>query len=156
MKKILYFISGPVPTKEQEAEAAALGALFRNAAIADKTGFVESCDAVAGDVPERYVRFPVVGGEAQQDQPSVLPVTPPAVDIPAQPEVTAEEAVEPEAQQQEQPDATGHVEQLRAALMEKTVKEQREIAKANGIPLPADINTKEEIADYVSKVLAQS
>lgn len=141
MKKILYFISGPVPTKEQEAEAASLGALFRNAAIADKTGFVESCDAVAGDVPERYGRFPLVGSGVRQEQA-------PVVDISAQPEA-----------QQEQPAAADQpmtVEQLRAALMEKTVREQREIAKANGIPLPAEINTKEEIADYVSKVLAQS
>ena len=54
--KILYFVRGGVPTAEQKAEAAGMGAFIRNANVT-ASDFVEHCDAVAGDVPEAYAKF---------------------------------------------------------------------------------------------------
>jgi len=60
MKKILYFVHGGLASSEQKEEALALGAVFRNASITSND-FIERCDAVAGDVPERYQHFPRSG-----------------------------------------------------------------------------------------------
>lgn len=151
MKKILYFVRGGIASPDQKKEAAELGAFIRSASVG-ANDFVERCDAVAGDVPERYKHFPFVGAmEQEAEAPMPLPDVP--ITYASGGIVTADQV----AQQAPQPvDATTHVGEYRIALMGKTVKEQREIAKANGIPLPAEINTKEEIADYVSKALTQS
>lgn len=156
MKKILYFVRGGIASPDQKKEAVELGAFIRNANVG-ANDFVEKCDAVAGDVPEQYGHYPRVGGEERQVEvpvPSIAAtVTPSVVAVPEQAEAQQESTQEQAAPSS---GATGRIEEYRAALMEKTVREQREIAKANGIPLPADINTKEEIADYVSVRLAQS
>ena len=57
MKRILYFINGPVPTEEERLEAESMGAIFRNAR-ASSGDYVETCDAVAGNVPDMYKGFP--------------------------------------------------------------------------------------------------
>lgn len=64
MSKILYFVRGGVASPDQKKEVAELGALIRNANIG-VNDFVEKCDAVAGDVPERYKHYPFVGSEEQ-------------------------------------------------------------------------------------------
>lgn len=64
MSKILYFVRGGVASPDQKKEAAELGALIRNASIG-ANDFIEKCDAVAGDVPERYKHYPLVGSEGQ-------------------------------------------------------------------------------------------
>lgn len=55
--KVLYFIGGTAPTKEQmeDAENAGPGVAFRNALLIHPDGPIEECDAVAGDfIPENY------------------------------------------------------------------------------------------------------
>jgi hypothetical protein len=56
-KKILYFIRGSKPTAEESNAVAALGRLgnvcLRCAALAEDDA-PETCDAVAGLVPDRY------------------------------------------------------------------------------------------------------
>lgn len=56
--RILFFISGPVPTPEQVEEADDLGpgVMFRNATLIVADGPIEDADAVAGDVPENYAK----------------------------------------------------------------------------------------------------
>lgn len=146
MKKILYFVRGGVASPEQKKEAAELGAFFRSSSMG-ANDFVEKCDAVAGDVPERYKHFPVVGSVVFHGQEQAPP--PPMETVAAQAEAEAETP-------QAQPETMSRAEEIRTMLMGKTVAEQREFAKEHGIPLPRDINTKEEIADYVSRVLTQS
>jgi hypothetical protein len=63
--RILYFIDGPVPTKEQADALAKMGpkAAFRNARMVSDLPLssLEDCDAVAGDVPKRYAEtYPTV------------------------------------------------------------------------------------------------
>ena len=59
--KILYFVKGGVPNERQQAEIASLGAFVRNASACGTRDFCETCDGVAGDVPEAYGRlYPVV------------------------------------------------------------------------------------------------
>lgn len=54
MRKILYFVRGGLPNKQQKAEIAELGALVRNASAFGANDFCEKCDAVAGDAPKAY------------------------------------------------------------------------------------------------------
>lgn len=57
LAKVLYFVSGPVPSAEQYQEAQALKAnvVFRNAqAVPAERHALETCDGVAGEVPEQY------------------------------------------------------------------------------------------------------
>lgn len=64
--KILYFVKGGVPSAEQKAEADSMKALIRHANITSGD-FIERCDAVVGDVPEAYAKFPRAGqGEGIQ------------------------------------------------------------------------------------------
>lgn len=60
--KILYFINGPLPTKEQRKEAEDIKASvhFRNAQyVPSESHALEICDGVAGEVPEIYKKaFP--------------------------------------------------------------------------------------------------
>lgn len=58
-RKILFFISGPVPTEAQEQLANELAntkttVCFRNGLQVSSDDSLEKCDAVAGDVPARY------------------------------------------------------------------------------------------------------
>lgn len=60
-KKILFFIKGACPTQaEREASEGIEGVVFRNAnfAVGEPP---ETCDGVAGCVPENYKRFGIVG-----------------------------------------------------------------------------------------------
>lgn len=54
--RILYFISGMVPTPEQteEADSFGPGVAFRNAGLIHPDAPIEEADGVAGDVPESY------------------------------------------------------------------------------------------------------
>jgi hypothetical protein len=57
-EKILYFVKGGAPTPEQKTEAAKIGAVFRSTVVTEGD-FIESCDAVYGDVPRAYRKYPV-------------------------------------------------------------------------------------------------
>lgn len=55
--KILFFIEGSTPTKEdlEAADACGPGVAFRNASLIDPAGAIEDCDGVAGPaIPENY------------------------------------------------------------------------------------------------------
>ena len=63
LAKILYFIEGPLPTGEQQHEAANIrgDVSFRNALAVpeEEVGCLEDCDGVAGKVPDVYAQaFP--------------------------------------------------------------------------------------------------
>lgn len=77
MHKILYFVMGN-PTKNQEKEAADMGATLRNAEAWHEGDFIETCDAVAGEVPAAYAHFPKAGtAPAGTEKPK-----PDATDVP--------------------------------------------------------------------------
>ena len=72
-KRILFFIAGEAPTKEESAAAEALGTkMFRNASYVNSEHSPEPCDAVAGLVPSAYAHFPVA--EVAQPVASAEPV----------------------------------------------------------------------------------
>ena len=75
-RKILFFIKGSCPTDaEREAAKEIEGAVFRNATFAGSE-VPESCDGVAGCVPENYMGFDFVGNgdEAPEaDKPKAKP-----------------------------------------------------------------------------------
>lgn len=56
LARILYFISGPLASAEDQAEALEIkgNVSFRNALVVPDDGQLEVCDGVAGEVPERY------------------------------------------------------------------------------------------------------
>jgi len=58
--KILFFIKGSIPTKEDYEAAESLGpnCVFRNASFVPSTGSLEKCNGVAGLVPELYKSEP--------------------------------------------------------------------------------------------------
>lgn len=61
MKKILYFIAGAVPTKQDLERADELSTkdtrvLFRNASFVTPSDSIELNDGLAGAVPERYAQ----------------------------------------------------------------------------------------------------
>lgn len=64
--KILFFIAGSVPTEAERNEASEIvgNVVFRNASI--KCEFPESCDGVAGVVPDLYKKVAVVEPEAEK------------------------------------------------------------------------------------------
>lgn len=93
-KRILFFIAGEAPTKEESAAAEALGTkAFRNARYVSNETSLEPCDAVAGAVPPAYAKFPVA--KAEQAVASNEPV-PPAK---PEPEATPDVDVEPVPEQ---------------------------------------------------------
>lgn len=56
--KRLYYIAGIVPTKEEADEAAELRiTALRNAAVAERSSFLEVADEVAGKVPVGYLKM---------------------------------------------------------------------------------------------------
>lgn len=76
--RILYFISGTVPTKEQVREAQKFGpnTSFRNATLVSAEGALEAADGVAGDVPTRYADYTsaedaIAAYEAELAQPEL-------------------------------------------------------------------------------------
>lgn len=76
--RILYFISGTVPTKEQVREAQKFGpnTSFRNATLVSSEGALEAADGVAGDVPTRYADYTsaedaIAAYEAELAQPEL-------------------------------------------------------------------------------------
>lgn len=76
--RILYFISGTVPTKEQVREAQKFGpnTSFRNATLVSSEGALEAADGVAGDVPSRYSDYvsaedAIAAYEAELAQPEL-------------------------------------------------------------------------------------
>lgn len=87
-KRILFFIAGEAPTKEESATAEALGTkMFRNARYVNSEHSPEPCDAVAGLVPPAYAKSPVA--EVAQPVASAEPVAPAAPEPepdPVQPE----------------------------------------------------------------------
>lgn len=54
--RILFFISGSLPTEEQFVSAESYGpnVSFRNGLLVPADGTLEVCDGVAGSVPDRY------------------------------------------------------------------------------------------------------
>lgn len=65
--KILFFIKDSVPTEAERLEASEIvgNVVFRNASI--KSEFPETCDAVAGAVPDIYKTTPVVEVDVTAD-----------------------------------------------------------------------------------------
>ena len=65
-KKILFFINGASPSDDELNAAKSLGGnvCFRNC-LADDGRYVESCDAVAGNVPMQYDGVVVVADGKQ-------------------------------------------------------------------------------------------
>lgn len=59
-KKILYFIEDTSPSEAEFEHAKKVGTLtFRSLAGYSDSDFIETCDAVAGKAPERYLaKFP--------------------------------------------------------------------------------------------------
>ena len=57
--RILFFIAGGIPTEAELEEARAIGSpvAFRNVQFVKSDSSVESCDGVAGAIPERYKDF---------------------------------------------------------------------------------------------------
>lgn len=73
MKKVLYFTSDF--SAENVAFAQKNGLVMRNLLAYQPTDFVENCDAVCGDVPERYQHFPVYElGVKQENQTDKMTV----------------------------------------------------------------------------------
>lgn len=64
-KKILFFISGSVPSEEESKKAKKIDekVCFRNALFIDPKGCLEYCDFVMGDIPESYSEIPIFGGK---------------------------------------------------------------------------------------------
>lgn len=66
-KKVLYFIKGPVPTKEEAAAKEKIeGAVFRNALAVAVGDSLESCTGIAGAIPEAYkILLPKTSAKAE-------------------------------------------------------------------------------------------
>lgn len=89
--KILYFVNGNQPTKDDFANGNAINGdvKFRNATAYSDEGALEDCDGVAGNPPGRYADLPTADEAIQriQDEFEVLasltgdsrPPEPPAV-----------------------------------------------------------------------------
>jgi hypothetical protein len=80
-KKILYFCKGIGPTEEEQEAASRLGTLtFRSAESYTEGDFLESCHAVAGEVPPAYAaKFPVLKAKVEAPvEPPPPPPPPPA------------------------------------------------------------------------------
>jgi len=105
-RKVLFFITGPVPTKADVAAASEIvgNVVFRNANFAGSE-HPEICDAVAGCVPENYSHLPCPkdlpepGCEEPAAKPAAKPGRKPKVEIqPAQtPLIPAETGWKPNA-----------------------------------------------------------
>jgi hypothetical protein len=54
--RILYFLTGPVPTEAERKDAVRYGSgvTYRNANLVPSEGATEACDGVAGTVPPLY------------------------------------------------------------------------------------------------------
>lgn len=93
-KRILFFIAGEAPTKEESAAAEALGTkMFRNARYVNSEHSPEPCDAVAGLVPPAYAKFPLAA--AVEEPVANAEAVPPATPEPeAKPDVDAEQVPE--------------------------------------------------------------
>jgi hypothetical protein len=99
-KRILFFIAGEAPTKEESAAAEALGTkMFRNARHVNSEHSPEPCDAVAGLVPPAYAKFPLAAAleEPVASAEPVPPATPEPEAVQMQPEsdTPAEQVEEP-------------------------------------------------------------
>ena len=79
-RKILFFINGSSPSDDELNAANELGGnvCFRNA-LADDGRYVESCDAVAGNVPRQYDGVDVVA-DGKQSGDADAPDAPDAAD----------------------------------------------------------------------------
>lgn len=88
--RILFFIAGPVPSKDEAAKAARLESasavvLFRNASACGEGDAVEVADGYAGIVPTVYRgRAPIVD-EALPELPATPAPLAPAASVPASP-----------------------------------------------------------------------
>lgn len=105
-KKVLFFISGPVPTAAQMAQADTITTnsrvvAFRNATQVGKDDGLERADFVCGDVPARYLveaKGWVVPQLIDFKQPELAFGTEPEPSTPMAPVTTSEPvAVAPEA-----------------------------------------------------------
>lgn len=82
-KKVLFFISGPVPSAEQMSQADKLtnlrqNVMFRNGLQVSDDDSLEKCDYVAGDVPKRYAEKFERIGDLQLPGLEAAPETPAA------------------------------------------------------------------------------
>lgn len=70
-KRVLYFVKGRQPTKEQMDRALGMSedVVFRNATMVGPEDKVERCDAVMGFVPPQYKKagIPVISVKKQAD-----------------------------------------------------------------------------------------
>ena len=103
-RRILFFIAGEAPTKEESAAAEALGTkMFRNARYVNSEHSPEPCDAVAGLVPPAYAKLPLAAAveEPVVSAEPVPPTTPELEVVQAQPEsdTPAEQVEEPAKKQ---------------------------------------------------------
>jgi hypothetical protein len=84
MKKVLYFIAGPVPTEAEQADAEQFyngksSVAFRNVRFVRRDEAIEAFDIVAGLVPENYANAAAEKGEdAVQPTPVVEAASVPA------------------------------------------------------------------------------
>jgi hypothetical protein len=92
-KKILYFIAGTSPTKDEELAAAKLNTkMFRNAFFATEEINLEVCDAVAGAAPEPYLKkYPLVTKVEELFETAESPLKPP----PESPVIAPQPAIVP-------------------------------------------------------------
>lgn len=69
--KTLYFVTGVVPTEEQQLEIDAINGLvcIRNAVKVQPDENIEDFDYVAGDVPPVYAKAAAIKAEAAKDEP---------------------------------------------------------------------------------------
>ena len=96
-KRILFFIAGEAPTKEESAAAEALGTkMFRNARHVNSEHSPEPCDAVAGLVPPAYAKFPFAAA-VEEPVATEQPVAPVVAEPVPEPAFVAQEPAAPAA-----------------------------------------------------------
>lgn len=129
--KVLYFVRGGIPTPAQAKEIKALNAIVRNAKV-HPSDFIEHCDAVAGDVPEPYRKYPTYPIEKGKETPAAA-------------SSVAKQELQPEAQvEQPQPEEKKPLEQM---------NKQELIATAHnlGISFPDGMTKHKDMADYIAR-----
>lgn len=96
--KILFFIAGAVPTLKDQIEASEISGAkvcFRNALYVDKyETSLETCDGVAGCVPEAYSKLPTAEAAIAARREALLKLRAKLGDVPAPKPLTAKEQAE--------------------------------------------------------------
>lgn len=92
--KTLYFINGPMPNEEQQAEIDEISgvAAVRNVRVLRDDAPIEDFDFVAGEVPEQYALAAAEKEAARADAPEAPKASP---DAPAAPKTAEKGAAKP-------------------------------------------------------------